>query len=234
MLELIVFDLDGTLVDSRKDIANAANATIESFGGKPIPDEDIVGMVGEGSALLVRRALRAAGVASDAHGALETFLRFYERGLLNHTRPYPGMENALTQLHNAGVAMAVLTNKPQRATDGVLDGLGLRGFFRDVIGGDTAFGRKPDPAGLLELIGRAGARPETTLLVGDSRVDLQTARRGGTRICLARYGFGFAFGEEDFDGSEIFIESPADLVATVIQQEKGGRRTNMRKGEENQ
>jgi len=172
MLELIVFDLAGTLVDSRKDIANAANATIESFGGKPIPDEDIVGMVGEGSALLVRRALRAAGVASDAHGALETFLRFYERGLLNHTRPYPGMENALAQLHNAGVAMAVLTNKPQRATDGVLDGLGLRGFFRDVIGGDTAFGRKPDPAGLLvpDTVTQLGVRPH--------RIDLLNSLSG--------------------------------------------------------
>jgi phosphoglycolate phosphatase len=107
--------------------------------------------------------------------------------------------------------MAVLTNKPARATERILAGLGLRERFRDVIGGDTAFGRKPDPAGLLALIERAAATPETTWLVGDSRVDLETARRAGARICLVRYGFGYRFEPGDFDGTEIFVDSPSEL-----------------------
>lgn len=212
---LVVFDLDGTLVDSRTDIANATNATIESFGGTRIPDDAIVGMVGEGSALLVRRALHAAGLDRRPPDALDTFIGFYEQHLLDHTVPYAGMTEALARLHGQ-VTMAVLTNKPQRASERVLEGLGLRRFFRDVIGGDTALGRKPDPAGLFELIARAGARAETTLLVGDSPVDLETARRVGTSVCLARYGFGFRFDERDFDGSELFLDRPGDLILIVV------------------
>ena len=220
MLQLLVFDLDGTLVDSRTDIANAANAMLESFGGARIADEAIVGMVGEGSALLVRRALAAARLDPETPGALEVFLRFYERGLLEHTVPYDGMMETLARLEGR-VAMAVLTNKPQRATDGVLDGLGLRRFFREVIGGDTDYGRKPAPAGLLELIRRASARVDSTLLVGDSRVDLDTARRGGVRVCLARYGFGFRFDKGDFDGSELFVDRPGDLLVLTEEGKQG-------------
>jgi phosphoglycolate phosphatase len=214
MLQFVVFDLDGTLVDSRTDIANAANATIESFGGTRISDEAIVGMVGEGSALLVRRALDAAGLDPDAPGALDTFIGFYEQHLLDHTVPYEGMTDALARL-DGQVTMAVLTNKPQRASEHVLEGLGLRRFFRDVIGGDTALGRKPDPAGLFELMGRAGARPDTTLLVGDSPVDLETARRARTHVCLARYGFGYRFDAPDFLGYELFLDRPDDLPALL-------------------
>jgi phosphoglycolate phosphatase len=108
--------------------------------------------------------------------------------------------------------MAVLTNKPARAAELMLAGLGLRSHFRDVIGGDTAFGRKPDPAGLTHLASAAGVAPARVLMVGDSPVDLATARNAGTQICLARYGFGYRFGPDDFRGDELFIDSPADLM----------------------
>jgi phosphoglycolate phosphatase len=207
---LIVFDLDGTLVDSKRDLADSANALIAERGGLPLSEEQVAAMVGEGAAVLVRRALQTAGLDPESADALPRFIELYDERLLVHTAPYEGMVDALTALAPQ-VPMAVLTNKPARASERILSGLGLRERFRDVIGGDTPFGRKPNPAGLLALIERASATPETTWLVGDSRIDLETARRAGVRICLARYGFGFRFGPGDFDGSELFLDSPSEL-----------------------
>jgi phosphoglycolate phosphatase len=124
---------------------------------------------------------------------------------------YDGMIDALTWI-GARVPMSVLTNKPARATGLMLEGLGLGRYFRDVVGGDTARGRKPDPAGLLHLASAAGVRPEDTLMVGDSPIDLATARNAGTRICLVRYGFGYRFTATDFRGDELFVDSPPELM----------------------
>jgi phosphoglycolate phosphatase len=209
---LVVFDLDGTLVDSKRDLADAANALIAELRGMPLTEEQVAGMVGEGAALLVRRALGRSGVDTDLHAALTRFLELYDERLLAHTRPYDGIPEALAALAPS-VAMAVLTNKPTHATERILAGLGLRGYFRDVIGGDLPVGRKPDPAGLLELIARADATPETTWLVGDSKIDLETARRASVRICLARYGFGYTFDPVNLDGSEMIVDAPAQLAA---------------------
>ena len=109
----------------------------------------------------------------------------------------------------------MLTNKPVRPSAEILKGLGIDGFFSDVIGGDSSYGRKPDPAGLLALVDRAGVTPPETLMVGDSPVDLATAERAGTRICLARYGFGYRFDGYQFRGHEIFIDTPSELTAVV-------------------
>jgi phosphoglycolate phosphatase len=129
--------------------------------------------------------------------------------------PYPGMVDTLNWIAER-LPMAVLTNKPARATELVLTGLELRHRFREVIGGDTAFGRKPDPAGLTHLAAAAGVTPARVLLVGDSPVDLSTARNAGTQICLARYGFGYRFGPGDFRGDERFIDSPGDLTDLLV------------------
>ena len=211
MPSLIVFDLDGTLVDSSVDLANAVNALLDDLGAAPIATGDIVGMVGDGAAVLVRRALTAAGLNPETPGALERFLAHYDPHLLDNTRPYPGIVETLQKLSERA-ALAVLTNKPARATELMLAGLDLRGYFRDVMGGDTTWGRKPAPAGLLHLCQSAGVDPADTLLVGDSAVDLATARNGGTRVCLARYGFGFRFDGSEFRGDETFIDSPVELV----------------------
>jgi phosphoglycolate phosphatase len=211
---LLVFDLDGTLVDSQRDLAVATNRLLAELGGRQLSEEAVAAMVGEGAAVLVRRALSAAGVQADASVALARFLELYESALLVHTRPYTGMVETLE--HLAAVArLAVLTNKPARATHEVLAGLDLLRYFADVIGGDTPFGRKPDPAGLRELIARAAVDPSATMLIGDSPIDLATARHAGTAICLARYGFGYRFGDGDFSGDEMFIESPAQLADVV-------------------
>jgi phosphoglycolate phosphatase len=211
---LVVFDLDGTLVDSKRDLADAANALIVERGGAPLAEDAIAAMVGEGAGLLVRRALTAARLDPAPSGALERFLALYDERLLNHTVLYDGMRDALAALAPR-LPLAVLTNKPAPATERILEGLAIRGFFRDVIGGDTPLGRKPDAAGLRELIARAGVTPDATLMVGDSRIDLETARSAGTRICLARYGFGYRFEPGDFRGDELFIDTPGSLLSVL-------------------
>ena len=208
---LVVFDLDGTLIDSSVDLANAINAMLAELGVSPLPDPDIVSMVGEGAAVLVRRALKAAGLDSETPGALERFLSHYNAHLLDYTRPYPGMIETLEEL-GKHLPLAVLTNKPVGATTRILEGLGLFRHFRKTIGGDSAFGRKPDPAGLTFLAQTAGVAPARALLVGDSPVDLATARNAGAQICLARYGFGYRFGVADFRRDEYVIDAPQDLV----------------------
>lgn len=242
---LIAFDLDGTLVDSRRDLADAANELIASLGGSPLPEETIGRMVGEGAQVLVDRALRAARILPpecereerptsvaplskhvggescsgsaelQASGfrreALDRFLAIYDARLLNHTRPYHGIADAVAAAASRA-RVAVLTNKPLRATERILEGLGLRAPFEDVIGGDGTWPRKPDPASLLELMRRAGATPATTLLVGDSAIDHETALRAGARCCVAGYGFGYdTFPPERLTGSEFVVRTAAEL-----------------------
>ncbi len=214
MIQLVVFDLDGTLVDSSRDLAAATNALLTDLGGAALSQEVVVSFVGEGAALLVRRALERAGLAPDTPQALEQFLRYYDTRLLDTTRPYPGMVETVTAIRSSR-RTAVLTNKPVRPTLQILQGLGMDALFSDVVGGDSVHGRKPDPSGLLHLAARAGVTPTETLLVGDSPVDLETARRAGTHICLARYGFGYRFDGNGFRGDEMFIDEAEELAAIV-------------------
>jgi phosphoglycolate phosphatase len=213
-MQLLVFDLDGTLVDSSQDLADSINALLADYDVAPLPADVVASMVGDGAAVLVRRALVRSGVKPDPREALERFLAHYDVRLLATTKPYAGMVETLEAVRSRH-RLAVLTNKPLAASVRLLDGLGLSPFFAEVIGGDTVHGRKPDPSGLLSLIAGANATPETTLLVGDSPVDLETARRASTRICLARYGFGFRFGDDGPPGpaSDVaFIDHPQGIL----------------------
>ena len=213
MIELVVFDLDGTLVDSSRDLADAANELIAELGGTSQSEAAITGMVGEGAALLVQRALTAAGLDPETPGALDRFLAVYDTRLLRNTVPYAGTREMLGQL--ADRRLAVLTNKPARATRTILDGLALEHFFNPIVGGDSPCGRKPSPGGLQHIIGAAGATPTTTLMVGDSPIDRATARAAGTHVCLVTFGFGFRFGAGDFDGTETFANAPEDVVSVA-------------------
>ena len=209
MIRLAVFDLDGTLVDSRRDLATAANALVTELGGAALSDEEVGAMVGEGAAVLVRRALAGSGVDPETPGALERFLDLYDEYLLDTTAVYDGTIEALHALLPV-VPLAVLTNKPQQPTDRIIDALDLRRFFRLVIGGDTRHGRKPDSAGLLYLTRAFGVSPGETIMIGDSPIDLETARRAGTRACLLQYGFGFR--PVELDADERVIGSPGELT----------------------
>ena len=222
---LIVFDLDGTLVDSQRDLAAAANALIVERGGQPQDEAAIARMIGEGAALLVKRALTAAGLDLDA-GSLPRFLELYDERLLETTVAYPGIPEALRLLSSRG-PVAVLTNKPLGPTRRLLDGLGLTPFIAAAIGGDGSFPRKPDPAGLRDLIARFGSAPEATVMIGDSRFDFETARAAGTRAVVTRYGFGY----QDFlEGQELeesvrTVDRASDLPEAVasLLGEAGGR-----------
>jgi len=191
MFQLIVFDLDGTLIDSRRDLANATNALLVECDAAPLGEERIGRMVGDGAATLVARAFAAVEIAQPAD-ALERFLRIYSDHLLDYTRPYPGIREALDHLRSRS-RLAVLTNKPLASTRRILDGLSLASYFPPdaVVGGDGPFPRKPDPAALCHLAGQAGVPLRDTLLVGDSAIDWRTARAAGVAVCLVRYGFGF-------------------------------------------
>ena len=212
-VRLVVFDLDGTLIDSRRDLAESANALLHENGCAPHSEEAIGRMVGEGAATLVARAFASAG-ATPPPGALARFLEIYDARLLEHTRPYEGVETLLRELEPT-CRLAVLTNKPLGATREILQGLGLSGFFGGgVLGGDGPLPRKPDPAGLLQLMHQAGASGEQALLVGDSLVDWQTAKAAGAGACMAAYGFGFeSFPREQLEPSDVVIRSPLELTA---------------------
>jgi phosphoglycolate phosphatase len=214
-MRLLVFDLDGTLVDSHRDLADATNAVLFELGAEPLSSSAVTAMVGEGAAVLVRRALTAAGLPPDTPGALDLFLRHYDTRLLATTRPYDGMAATLDALRERGLQLAVLTNKPQAASLKVLHGLALADRFTHILGGDTSHGRKPDPAGLRWLIGQAAVTADETMMIGDSPVDLATARNAGTAVCLTRYGFGYRFEDGAFDGRERFVDEPRELIALL-------------------
>ncbi|HKH71303.1 MAG TPA: HAD-IA family hydrolase [Vicinamibacterales bacterium] len=212
---LIAFDLDGTIVDSRRDLADSANQLIEELGGQILTEEQIGGMVGEGAALLVRRALRASGRGERAH-ALERFLEIYDERLLNHTRVYDGVAEVVRQARGRA-RLTVLTNKPTAPTERILAGLGLRDAFDEVIGGDGPYRRKPDPAGLRAMMKAANTVPEDTLLVGDSAIDLETARRAEVCCCLVSYGFGFRRELVQQQGSGVLVASNATELRHTIE-----------------
>ena len=211
---LIVFDLDGTLVDSRLDLAESTNEMLETYGAPPLPVDLVAGLVGEGAKVLVQRALAAAGLEPDAPDALARFREIYDRRLLVHTRPYDGIPAVVRDLARRH-SLAVLTNKPEVPSRRLLEAFDLAAFFPRVLGGDSGPPRKPEPAGLELLMRQTGAGPANTWLVGDSMIDVETARRAGVRICVALYGFGQLRGELELDGTETLVRHASEIPAAL-------------------
>ena len=214
MTPLVIFDLDGTLVDSRRDLADSTNELLAALGAAPLPADAVTRMVGEGARVLVRRALAAVGLSVDEDDALDRFRAIYDRRLLDHTRPYPGMIETVRQCARRA-SLAVLTNKPAAPSRRILEAFDLHRELIGLVGGDSPFGRKPDPAGLRHLIARTGVTPERTLLVGDSPIDVETGRRAGVRVCGARYGFGMMQGPGALAGAAWIIDAPEDLIEVL-------------------
>lgn len=213
-MPLVIFDLDGTVVDSRLDVANSTNEVLESYGAAPLPVDVIGGMVGEGARRLVQRAREASGLRVPLDEALDRFRAVYDRRLLEHTRPYAGIVESV-RAAGALARLAILTNKPEGPTRRLLEAFGLLDSFEWVVGGDSGVPRKPNPAGTLHLMERAGAAAAETLFVGDSMIDVETARRAGVAICVARYGFGHLRGELDLRGDELIAAEPGEIAAIV-------------------
>ena len=211
---LVVFDLDGTLVDSRRDLAESANEVLTSYGAPALDLDRIAAMIGEGAKVLMERALAAAGLDPGTPGALGRFLAAYDRRLLGHTRPYDGIEDVLRRAAREA-QLAVLTNKPAGPTRRLLDAFGLDGLFPFVVGGDSELPRKPDPTSLRFLMTTAGATVGDTLFVGDSMTDVLTARAAGVPICLAWYGYGHLRGPMALDGAELIARTPEEIGSTI-------------------
>jgi phosphoglycolate phosphatase len=213
---LAVFDLDGTLIDSRRDLADSANEMLAGYGAGPFAEEHIASMVGCGAATLVKRVITAAGLDASIDEALARFLAAYDDRLTHHTRPYDGIPALLEELHSDGVAMALLTNKPLKQSATILEVFDLARYFSSIVGGDGPWPRKPEPDGMRFLMNKSAAGPAETVLIGDSTVDLQTSRNAGVSICLARYGFGFAdLSVGDLRGDEWLVDTPAEIARAV-------------------
>jgi phosphoglycolate phosphatase len=203
-LKLLVFDLDGTLIDSAQDLCNSVNAALSECNLGPLPDPAIAGFVGNGAPMLMRRSLALAGNIDSSNVSEDTFakayaffLQYYREHKLDFTYAYEGVLDALKALHELHDApggpqrtMAVLTNKPVRPARGICEGLGLADYFLHIYGGDSFSLKKPDPLGLRSIMEETGATPEETVMIGDSKVDVETARNAGAWSIGCAFGFG--------------------------------------------
>jgi phosphoglycolate phosphatase len=211
---LLVFDLDGTLIDSAPDLRAALNEMLRERGRAPLSLPQVRSMIGDGAAALVARALEASGVEpAGAASALPRFLQLYEADAVRLTRPYPEVPSTLAALRRRGYRTAICTNKPQHATYTVLEGLGLLPLFDGIAGGDRFAVRKPDPGHLVELIDSLGARIGAAAMVGDSEIDAAAAHAAGLPLVLMRYGY--ARSDPEALAADALLDDFADLPATL-------------------
>ena len=188
-VDLLIFDLDGTLIDSKLDLAHSVNAARAHLGMSPLDLERISTYVGNGAPVLIRRAIGPEAAETQVEEALEFFLEHYRAHSLDHTRLYPGVRESVERLHAAGKRVAVLTNKPVALSLTIVEGLGLAPYFFRVYGGNSFEFKKPHPIGIEKLMAESGVESTRTMMVGDSSVDIQTARNALVRSCGVTYGF---------------------------------------------
>jgi phosphoglycolate phosphatase len=207
-IRLLVFDLDGTLIDSRADLIQSVNATMRHFGRKDLPGDVVASYVGDGAGMLVRRALGDPDDEQFVLDALGYFLAYYREHKLDFTTVYPGVLTVLDSLRAqpSPPAMAVLTNKPVNPSIAIIEALGLSPYFFQVYGGNSFHTKKPDPQGLQSLIREAGVTPEETIMIGDSDVDVLTAQNAGVWSvgCL----FGLAPHTLATDPPDVLVDHP--------------------------
>ena len=207
-MDLLIFDLDGTLIDSKEDLCCAVNATRAHSGLPPLANETVYSYVGEGAPVLIRRTLGPGATDEQAQDALAFFLAYYNDHMIDHTVLYPGVRETLDRLLEAGVKMAVLTNKPVRMSRAIVEALGMGAHFRRVYGGNSFDQKKPHPVGIETLLAECASTRERTMMVGDSSVDIRTARNAQVKACGVTYGFQ----------PETLAADPPDLLVDRLEE----------------
>jgi phosphoglycolate phosphatase len=213
-IQLVIFDLDGTLIDSRLDLVHSVNAALRHIGRETLPEDVIASYVGDGAPVLIQRALGGETVdeATVCKG-LEFFLAHYREHKLDHTTVYSGIVEALRAIQNAGNGsprkLAVLSNKPVNPSRAIVEALGLGPFFSQIYGGNSFATKKPDPEGANALLAEFGVKPEQAVIVGDSHVDIRTGRNAGIRTIGVTYGF--APHTLDQEEPDVVVDHPQEL-----------------------
>ncbi len=213
-IQLVIFDLDGTLIDSRLDLAHAVNAALRHIDRAELPDEVIASYVGDGAPVLIQRALGGERIDEAlARKGLEFFLSYYREHKLDHTTVYEGIAEALTRIQNSSNGaprkMAVLSNKPVHPSRAIIEALGLGRFFTQVYGGNSFATKKPDPEGARRLLEESGVLPEQAAIVGDSHTDIETGHNAGLWTVGVSYGFAPHTLAEA--GPDIVVDHPSEL-----------------------
>ncbi len=213
-IKLLIFDLDGTLVDSRVDLTNAVNAMLKRFGRVEIPMEVVESYVGDGAPMLVRRAMGDPDDGNLMREALEYFILYYREHKLDNTRLYDGVQQALEALRNgSGRTMAVLSNKPVNPSRGICEALGLGPFFVKVYGGNSFSTKKPDPQGALELCRETGVQANEAVIIGDSDIDVLTGRNAG--IWTVGVNYGFMPDRLKLTPPDVLVDTPLELAEVL-------------------
>jgi len=210
----LIFDLDGTLIDSKRDLVHSVNVMLREMGRAELREETISAYIGQGAPQLVGRALGEGATEEEHKRALQFFLSYYEEHKMDTTRAYPGVAEALEEL--AELPMAILTNKPARISVRILGELGLKRYFRAIYGGNSFETKKPDPLGANTILREFGAAPQEALLIGDSEVDVQTARNAGTLAATVNYGFGVH--DRAAHPADIYLDRLTDLVSLLTER----------------
>jgi len=208
----LIFDLDGTLIDSKRDLILSVNAMLRQLGRKELSEQQISGYIGRGAPTLVSQALGDGATPEECTTGLEFFLRYYEEHKMDNTRLYPGVAEALYRLSH--VPMAVLTNKPVRVSIRILEALGLGKKFRVVYGGNSFETKKPDPLGVHTILRDLAAEAAWTMVIGDSEIDVQTARNAGAIAVSVNYGFG-AHDRIAFP-ADLYLDRLTELVPLIV------------------
>jgi phosphoglycolate phosphatase len=213
-IKLVIFDLDGTLIDSRLDLVHSVNAALRHIGRPELPDEVIASYVGDGAPILIQRALGGETVDEALiRKGLEFFLSYYREHKLDHTTVYPGIVDALMAIQQSSNStprkMAVLSNKPVNPSRAIVEALGLGQFFSQVYGGNSFATKKPDPEGARKLLEESGVRPDQAAIVGDSHVDVRTGRNAGLWTVGVTYGFATHTLEDE--PPDVLVEQPREV-----------------------
>ena len=218
-MDLVIFDLDGTLVDSKHDLVNSVNATRRHMGLSHLDHDLVAGYVGRGAPALIRSSLGEQASDTDLERGLEYFLAYYREHMLDYTRLYPGVVDSIERLHAAGVRMAILTNKPVRFSEQMIHRLDLTDRFFRIYGGNSFEQKKPHPIGIDKLCEESGIAKDRTIMIGDSAVDVRTARNAGVRSCGVTYGFQ----PESFvdDPPDVIVDSMADITEMLLDERTG-------------